>query len=186
MAIDNIVKKMDEVFKIIKKRRSIRKYQYKQVEKDKIIKIVDAARFAPSASNRQPWRFIAVTDKKLLSQIVGALGVINRWARSAPLIIVGCSVRKSILTHYFGEAISKIKYHILDVGIAMEHLVLEAEELGLSTCWIGWFNEKKIKKILNIPAIWRIVSLIAVGYADKNYKLKPKKRYPLEKILTIR
>ncbi len=178
---------MAEIFEVIKKRRSVRKFTDQPVEKEKIIKIIEAARLSPSASNRQPWRFVAVTDKELLYRVVReSLGIINRWARSAPLIIVGCSVRKSLFSHYIGEAIIRVQYHLIDVAIALEHLVLEAEDLGLSTCWIGWFNARRLKKILNIPLTWKIVSLIAVGYAQKDLKTGPRKRLPLEKILTFR
>ena len=178
---------MDKVFKIIEQRRSIRKYQDKPVEKEKILKIIDAARLAPSASNGQPWRFIAVTEKQTISNMATeALGFINKWAKNAPCIIVGCSVKKNILTHYIGEALSGIKYHLLDVGIAMEHIVLTAEEIGLSTCWMGWFNERKLKKLLNIPLSWRIVSLLSVGYAVKKNLYNPKKKLPLDEILSWR
>ncbi len=178
---------MSEVFEVIEKRRSVRKFMSQPVEKEKIIKIIEAARLSPSASNRQPWRFVVVTDRELLSRVVKeSLGVINRWARSAPLIIVGCSVRKSLISHYIGEAIIGVHYHLIDVAIALEHLVLEAGELGLSTCWIGWFNARRLKRILNIPMAWKIVSLIAVGYAHKDLEIRPRKRLPLEKILTFR
>lgn len=178
---------MSEVFKVIKKRRSVRKYENRPVEKEKIIKIVEAARLAPSAANGQPWRFIAVTDKELLSRMVKeSLGIINKWARSAPLIIVGCSAGKNLVSHYVEKAITGVNYRMIDVAIALEHLVLEAEDLGLSTCWVGWFSEKKIKKILNIPEIWKVVSLVTVGYANKSLKLKPKKKLPLDKILTFK
>ena len=91
-----------EVFEVIKKRRSTRNYKDIPVEEDKIIKIIEAAILAPSASNGQPWRFIAVKDKNLLTKIVKeTLGVINQWAISAPLIIVGCSVKSNIITHYY-------------------------------------------------------------------------------------
>jgi len=178
---------MTEIFEVIKKRRSVRKFTDKPVEKEKILKIIEAARLSPSASNRQPWRFVAITDKELLYRVVReSLGIINRWARTAPLIIVGCSARKSLFSHYIGEAIIRVQYHLIDVAIALEHLVLEAEELGLSTCWIGWFNARRLKKILNIPLTWKIVSLIAIGYAQKDLKTGPRKRLPLEKILTFR
>ena len=178
---------MDKVFKIIEKRRSIRKYQDKPVEKEKIRKIIEAARLAPSASNGQPWRFIAVTEKDNISYMAAeALGSINKWAKSAPCIIVGCSVKKSFITHYIGEAISGIKYHILDMGIAMEHIVLAAEEIGLSTCWMGWFDERKLKKRLNIPLSWRVVSLLSVGYALKKDIHHPRRRHALDEILIWR
>ena len=178
---------MNSVLEIIKKRRSIRKYSLTSVEYEKIIKMVEAARLAPSASNRQPWRFIAVTDKNLVKLVVNeTLGVINRWAITAPLIIVGCTVRSNIITHYLGEIISKVKYYIIDISIAMEHIVFEAEELGLSTCWVGWFNERKMKKILNIPSMWSVTAVLTVGYADPEYSPKPQKRHSIEKILILK
>ena len=176
-----------EFFEVIKKRRSIRKYQDIPVEEDKIIKITDAAILAPSASNGQPWRFIALRDRVLLDRVVKeALGTINQWAITAPLLIIGCSIKSSIITHYFGEVVSGIKYHLLDMGIVLEHIVLEAENLGLSSCWIGWFNEKKIKKILDINYRWRIAALLTIGYADSSYVPSPQKRIPREKIVIIK
>jgi nitroreductase len=176
-----------EIFEVIKKRRSIRKYQDIPVKEDKMLKIIDAGILAPSAANGQPWRFIALRDRVLLDKVVKeALGTINQWAITAPLIIIGCSIKSNIITHYFGEVVSGIKYHLIDMGITLEHMVLEAEDLGLSSCWIGWFNEKKIKKILDINYRWRITALLAIGYADNSYIPSPQKRIPREKILTIK
>ncbi len=178
---------MGSVFEIIKNRRSIRKFKNIPVEDKKILQIIEAARLAPSATNRQPWRFIAVKDKGMLAKIAGGtLGVINKWAKTAPLIIICCSVRKNIITHFLGEIISGVRYHIIDTAIAAEHIVLAAEELGLSSCWIGWFNEKKIKKILNIPENWKVISILAVGYRDERYNPKPQKRRSLKDILIIK
>ncbi len=178
---------MNQVLEVIKRRKSIRKYSSRAVEKEKIIKMAEAARLSPSASNKQPWRFVAVTDPDLVKQATAsALGSINAWARSAPCLMVGCSVRKDVITHWIAEAASGVKFHILDLGIAMEHMVLQAEALGLSTCWVGWFSERKLKKILNIPAGWRVVSLLTVGYKHEKLAPKTKKKLPLEKILTFR
>ena len=178
---------MDRVIEVIRQRRSVRKYRQTHVEEEKIIDIIEAARLAPSASNRQPWRFVTVSDKKLKDEVVKeSLGVINQWALSAPLLIVGCSIKRNLITHYIGESITKVRYHIIDVVIAMEHIVLAAEELGLSTCWIGWFNEGKIKRKLDIPSNWSIAGILAVGYADPDFKPRPQKRYPLKKILLSR
>lgn len=178
---------MTGVFEIIKKRRSIRRFKNIPVEDYKIVKLIEAASLAPSATNSQPWRFIAVKDKDLLKIITEkALGAINRWSKTAPLIMVCCSARKNVATHFPGEIISKVKYHIIGTVIASEHIVLTAEELGLSSCWIGWFNEKKIKKILNMPGMWKVVSVLAIGYRDEKYTPKPQKRRPLKDILIIK
>lgn len=160
---------MSSLIEIIQKRHSVRKFEDKAIDNDTIISIVEAARYAPSACNSQPWRFVAVTEKSLIKDIVdkGLGGVVpNKWAASAPAIILGCA-RLNLLTHYIGESVKGIHYHQIDLGIAMEHMVLRATEMGLGTCWIGWFKEKKIKKILHIPKDWKIISLLALGYSQE-------------------
>jgi len=157
---------MSNVIDTIKKRHSVRKFKDKSVDKDIILSIAEAARLSPSACNAQPWRFVVVTDKPLLKDIVdkGMGGIVpNTWALSAPVIIIGCAVL-NIVTHRIGETVKGIHYHQIDLGIAMEHMVLRATEMGLGTCWIGWFKERKIKKMLNIPKGWKIISLLAMGY----------------------
>ncbi len=160
---------MSNLIEIIQKRHSVRSFIDKPVGNEIILSIAEAARFSPSACNAQPWRFIAVTDKALVKDIVdnGLGGVVpNKWATSAPVIIVGCAVL-NLLTHRIGEAVKDIHYHQIDLGIAMEHIVLRATEMGLGTCWIGWFKAKKIKNILNIPKGWKIISLLALGYPNE-------------------
>ena len=160
---------MSHIIEIIKQRHSVRNFKDKSIGKDIILSIVEAARLSPSACNAQPCRFVAVTDKSLLKDIVdkGMGGIVpNKWTLSAPVIIVGCAVL-NILTHRIGETVKGIHYHQIDMGIAMEHIVLLATEMGLGTCWIGWFKERKIKKILNIPKGWKIISLLAMGYPQE-------------------
>jgi nitroreductase len=157
---------MSGVLTVIQQRCSVRSFKDTPVDREIIRSITEAARRAPSACNAQPWRFVAVTDPPLLKHIVdrGLGGVVpNRWAASAPVIMVGCAVL-NLLTHRLGEAVKGIQYHQIDLGIALEHMVLRATEMGLGTCWIGWFNEKNIKKILQLPRGWKILSLLALGY----------------------
>lgn len=172
------------IMEIIKQRYSVRSFKDKPVDSALISAITEAARLAPSACNSQPWRFVAVTDKPLLRQIVdqGLGGVVpNRWAASAPVIIVGCALL-NLLTHRLGGAVKGISYHQIDLGIALEHMVLRATELGLGTCWIGWFKEKNIKRILQLPGTWKIISLLALGYPqEENHAPTP--RHALEEIL---
>lgn len=175
---------MAGIMDTIQQRYSARSFKDTPVDRALIGLITEAARLAPSACNAQPWRFVAVTEKNLLEQIVrtGLGGVVpNRWAASAPVIIVGCA-RLNLLTHRLGEAVKGINYHQIDLGIAMEHMVLRATELGLGTCWIGWFKEQPIKKILSLPREWKIISLIALGYpGEESHVSTP--RHALEEIL---
>lgn len=154
---------------IIKNRRSIRKYSDKPVEREKIIKILDAARIAPSACNAQPWRFVIVSNKEKKDELIkrGLGGIVpNTWARNAPVIIVVCS-DLSLFTHTLAERVQGVQYHLIDIGIACEHIALKATELDLGTCYIGWFNAKNIKKYLNLPASWKVECLLTLGYPEK-------------------
>jgi len=160
---------MSTILGTIQKRYSVRGFKDTPVDRELILSISEAARLAPSACNAQPSRFIAVTEKALLKEIVhtGLGGVVpNTWAISAPVIIVGCA-KLNLLTHRVAEAVKGIHYHQIDLGIAMEHMVLRATELGLGSCWIGWFKAKHIKKILQIPRDWKIISLLALGYPQE-------------------
>ncbi len=140
-----------DVFEAIKLRRSVRAYRDKPVEKEKIQKLLEAARLAPSAKNRQEWRFIVVTDKRTRELLVDACKG-QKFVGEAPLIIVGLA----------DPSVSR--WYKVDLGISMEHIVLEATELGLGTCWIGAFYEDKVKEILNIPENKEVVALLTVGY----------------------
>jgi len=175
---------MSSFLEIIQKRHSVRNFKNNPVDDAAIRSIVDAARLSPSACNAQPWRFIAVTEKSLLRQLVdrGMGGAVpNKWASTAPVIIIGCAVL-NLMTHYLGEAVKGIQYHQIDMGISMEHMVLRATEMGLGTCWIGWFREKNIRKTLNIPKDWKIISLIALGY-PQDESTTPSPRFDLDEIL---
>ena len=175
---------MSTVIETIQKRYSVRGFKDTSVDRELIRSISEAARLAPSACNAQPGRFIAVTEKDLLKKIVhtGLGGVVpNTWAVSAPVMIVGCA-KLNLLTHRLAESVKGIHYHQIDLGIAMEHMVLRATELGLGTCWIGWFKAKQIKKILQIPRDWKIISLLALGYPQEQTTAHTP-RLELEKIL---
>lgn len=169
---------------LVQARRSIRKYQHKPVEREKILQCIEAARLAPSAENVQPWRFIILDDAEMIGQLsqqaFSGIYAPARFAAKAPVIIV-ILAKLDILANRIGKQIQGTQFYLIDIGIAGEHLVLQAQELGLGTCWIGWFNSKKVKKFLNIPAIYKVVSLISMGY-PLTYQLKSKKRNSLEQI----
>lgn len=176
----------DALTQIIKKRHSVRNYDPRPVPREIIDTMLDAARYAPSACNAQPWRFIVVdnptTREKLVEKGLGIV-VPNHFAKSAPVIIVACA-DTSFMVHSVASAISRIDYHLLDIGAAIENMLLTATSLGLGTCWMGWFREKNIKMLLKIPKRIQIVSLIAVGYAASDEKIPEKKRLEKTKIIS--
>lgn len=150
---------------LVKARRSIRRYRPDPVPRELIESCLEAARHAPTASNRQGWRFY-VTEGALKDRIAGEClgGVVgNGFARSAPAI-VALAMRLDLVTNRIGARIKGIDYHLLDAGIAGEHFILRAVELGLGTCWIGWFDKKAVRRVIGIPASWDVPALITLGY----------------------
>jgi nitroreductase len=169
---------------LVKSRRSIRRYLEKPVEREKILTCIEAARLAPSADNVQPWRFLIIDDPDLKTQfakeVFSGIYFVTKFAAKAPVIIL-ILARLDIIANRIGKQIQNIHYYYIDSGIAGEHIVLQAEELGLGTCWIGWFNPRKARKFLKIPRKYKIVSLMAMGYYDKKPS-REKKRRALEEI----
>ncbi|MBN1823066.1 MAG: nitroreductase family protein [Endomicrobiales bacterium] len=162
---------MKTLDQLIGERRSVRKYLNKPVEREKIRQVIEAARFAPSACNKQPWRFVVIDDPELKGEFVGrglagGVAVPNKWAATAPVVIVAAS-ELSLMTHNIAERIQGVEYHLIDLGIALEHLVLKAEDLGLGTCYIGWFDAKGIQKFLGLPASWKVECLVTLGYPQE-------------------
>lgn len=152
---------------IIQRRYSVRAYDGRPVAAGDLRAICEAARLAPSACNSQTWRFVVVQDRATLDRLCdeGMMPVVrNAFLRQAPVIIAGCS-QLDIVANRIGSGVTGIEYYQIDMGIAMEHMVLKATELGLGTCWIGWFREKKVKEILGIPRSVRVTALLSVGYA---------------------
>ena len=173
---------------LIKHRKSVRDFLETPVEREKIMMCLEAARQAPSASNSQPWRFIVVDDKELKDRLCdaafGGLYFINTFCKTAPVIVVVISEKSKFLAR-IGGMFRGIKFYLIDIGITCEHFVLEAEDLGLGTCWIGWFNERAVKSVLNIPKNKKIDILIALGYYDRE-KLGPEhEREPMDKIASF-
>jgi len=152
---------------IIRRRYSVRAYDSRPVSDDDLRAVCEAARLAPSACNSQTWRFVVVRDPRCIERLCdeAMLPVIrNSWLRQAPVLIAGCS-QLDILANRIGTGVTGIEYYQIDLGIAMEHMVLKATELGLGTCWIGWFREKTVREILGIPRRVRVMALLALGYS---------------------
>jgi len=163
------------VIDAIKTRKSVRRYLDKPVEDNKLNTVLEAGRLAPSASNRQEWRFVVVRDpetRKGLAEAAGGQGFVGE----APVLIAACAETDGHVMRC-----GQLSYPI-DVAIALDHMTLVAVELGLGTCWIGLFDEKKVKEILGIPEEIRVVQLMPLGYpADPSPARKS--RLPLDTIV---
>jgi len=164
-----------DVMNVIKTRKSVRAFLARPVEDEKLYAVLEAARLAPSASNRQEWRFVIVrepeTRKKLAAAAAG-----QAFVGEAPVLIVACAETDGHVMRC-GQPCYPI-----DVAIALDHMSLAAVELGLGSCWIGAFDENKVKEILHIPEEIRVVELMPLGYPS-NPAVIQKKRLPLDRIV---
>jgi nitroreductase len=155
---------------LIQQRRSVRQYLAKPVEREKIIKCLEAARLAPSAVNMQPWKFIVVDDKdtreRLFKAAFHGIFSFNRWAENVPVFIVVVIARRGLFSNVLGNLGNSLR-SLLDIGIATTHFLLQAEELGLGTCWMGGLHEKGVKATLRIPGGNKVAAIIALGYPDE-------------------
>jgi nitroreductase len=154
---------------IVKKRRSVRRYRPDVVPRELIEQCLEAVRHAPTACNTQSWKFIVVEGglkERLVTESLGGLVVPNRFAAEAPVIVV-IAADLDFVTHRVGGAIKGIDYRLIDAGIAGEHFVLQAAELGLGTCWIGWFDQKAVKRVLSLPGGWAVSAMITLGYPSE-------------------
>lgn len=167
-----------DAFEAIEKRKSIRKYEPTPVPKDKLEKILEAARLAPSAGNQQPRHFIVVTDagkRKALSE-----GMYAKFLKQAPVVIAAC-----------GDEKVSPKWFVVDVAIAVQNMALAAVEEGLGSCWIGSFDESRVRDVLKIPNNLRVVVLLAIGYPGEREIFATKvlraaiKRKPLDEIVSL-
>jgi len=174
---------------LVKKRQSVRKYLIeKSIEPEKLSRLLEAGQLAPSASNSQPWTFIVVNEPKLTLKVAkatrGTLIGINKFVAQSPLLIV-MVIEKPRITTQIGGAIKNKEYPLIDIGIAAEHMCLQAEEDGIGSCMLGWFDEEKIKKLLSIPAKKTIGLIISFGYAPDDYPLRVKIRKDINKIVKL-
>ncbi|WP_434309847.1 nitroreductase family protein [Hominifimenecus sp. rT4P-3] len=170
---------------IFEKRRSIRKYTDQPVTDEILHQLIEAARTAPSGHHTQPWRFIAVRSEEMKKRIVQA-DHNQEWMMSAPLFLVCVAdgyVRLKDETIELNEETpyKEQKLVIRDTAVAIEHIVLKAAELGLGTCWTGYFTQKEMKEILEIPKDKHVVAVLTVGYPAE--EPKPKERKAIEEIL---
>ena len=161
-----------DIFQVFRDRRSIRKYRDIPVEREKIEQVLDAARLAPSWKNLQCWRFLVLTDAERRAGVLEAFPDDNPGKKAiaaAPVLIVVCGNPAE------SDVENGIPYFVADVAIAFEHLCLAAHALGLGTCWMGWYDEGRIRRALGIPEEIRIVGITPLGYPDQEPKQRPRK-----------
>lgn len=162
-----------EFMEVIRQRRSIRKYRPDPVPQEDIEYVLEAARLAPSWANSQCWHFVVVTDSQVREAVAKAG---NAWTAQAPALIVACADPTKPGTK--GDQ----QYYMLDIGIAMEHLILAAADRGLGTCWIGAFREEVARKALGVPKPIRVVAFTPLGYPAETPR--PQRRKPLDHIVS--
>lgn len=158
-----------DVFEAISKRRSIRKYKTTAVEEEKLDKILEAARIAPSAGNRQEWKFMVVKDEDTREKLIKAAND-QKFVGEAPVTIVAISTESERVMPCGQPA------YTVDLSIAVSFMILEATELGLGTCWLGAYSEEEVKKILDIPEDIRVPAMFTLGYADEDPGPRPRKK----------
>jgi nitroreductase len=165
-----------EVYEAVKARRSVRAYDGRPVPEEALARILEAARLSPSAANRQPWHFAVVRDPARRAALSG--GMWAKFLKEAPVVIAGCGDRKA-----------SERWRTIDTTIALQTMVLAATAEGLATCWVGSFDEAKVKELLKIPENFDVVCLLAIGYERKSLDLTRKlaggsKRKALEDIVS--
>ena len=174
------------MIKEIETRRSIRKYLDKPVEEEKVAELLESARLAPSGSNTQPWNFIIVKaeeNRQKLSKVSNN----QKWMLTAPVFIVAVADIRSRIKDEIEISIDEnspqreVKEIIRDTSIAIEHMMLEANSLGLGVCWVAWFDQEEIRPVLNIPRDKYVVGILTIGYSDEAPQARPRKK--LEEIV---
>jgi nitroreductase len=151
----------------IRTRRSIRNYQDRLVEEEKLLAVLEAGRLAPSAKNMQDWRFIVVRDSATRQRLAEAARD-QQFVAQAPVVIAACGTSDLVMT--CGQPA-----YAIDVAIALDHMTLTAASLDLGTCWIGAFYEDRVKEILGVPQEVRVVALLPLGYPAEHPGPRPRK-----------
>jgi len=145
-----------EFFDVIENRHSVRAYTDEPIPEDALIRILEAARKAPSASNKQPWKLVVVSDQSK-REAIAASGTYGKFLSKCPTVIIG-----------LGDPAIAPKWHVVDTTIALEHIVLAATAEGLGSCWIGSFDEATVKTLISVPEGLKAVAIIALGYEKKH------------------
>lgn len=174
-----------DLLDLIASRRSVRRYAERPVPEEAVRSCLEAARLAPSAENSQPWRFVVLQNPEAIREFgrraFSGIYLPTSFASRAP-VLVALLAKPDLLANGLGRAVRRVAFYQTDLGIAGEHLVLRAQELGLGTCWIGWFDEKAARRFLAIPPTYRIPCLIALGYPAEPLP-PPRPRIPLDELI---
>ena len=163
-----------ELKEAIKQRRSVRDYKDIPVPEDKLLKVLEAARLAPSGSNRQPWKFVVVKDSKTRQKLAKA-AMEQTWIATAPVVIAAVATMPDLMM------ICEVPDYPVDLAIAVDHMTLAAADEGLGTCWIGAFSQHKVHDILGIPEKYQVVALLPLGFPKQ--PASPKTRKSLNEII---
>lgn len=167
---------------LLLKRQSDRKYSSKKVEEEKILSCLEAGRLSPSACNSQPWSFVVIDQEPVLQQAqkrIATMGM-NRFVKQVP-VLIAIVLEKPNFTASIGSVIKDKEYPLLDIGIASNNICMQATELGLGSCILGWFDEKGLKQLLDVPESKRIPLVIALGYPTTVTRNKIRK--PMKEII---
>ncbi|MBU0628264.1 MAG: nitroreductase family protein [Nanoarchaeota archaeon] len=161
-----------ETLECIRTRRSIRKYKDKDVEWDKVVQILDAGRFAPSAGNIQNWKFVAVREEGVRKKLAQA-AFDQQWMEEVPVhIVIAGEPEKA--DRFYGSRGERL-YTIQNCAAVIENMMLAANDLGLGSCWIGAFDEYKVKRAVGIPDDVSVQAILTIGYADEKPEMPSRK-----------
>ena len=156
---------------VVLSRRSIRRYEKREIPKDVLGKILETGKQVPSAANRQPYHFIVITDHEIKKDL--SKGMFNKLIQDSAVTVVGCANTGEILS---------AKWAVVDTSIALQNMVIAAWALGVGTCWIGDFKEDNVKQLLQISEKWKIVALISFGYPVEHPQ--PRNKKPIEELVS--
>ncbi len=163
-----------KIIEEIVNRRSVREYAEKPVEEEKLARILEAGMLAPTARNQQAWRILIVSDSLLKERLVDEASPHQPFLKQAPIILAACALNPDYVMRCGHPA------YLIDLGIVLEHIALQAVREGLGTYWIGSFDEGKAKEVLRVPAPVRIVELMSLGYSHSLPAAR--KRKPLQEL----
>lgn len=170
---------------LVKRRQSCRCFSDRALSRDAIDTCIETARLAPSACNAQPWSFIVLDrepDKgRILEAATRGIYKASDFIKAAPAVVV-VKTERAVFATKMGGMLRGLQYSLIDIGIACEHLVLAAAEMGIDSCWIGWFNEKGLKKAMGLSRSDRVDILLALGYGDPNLSNRDKLRKSMDEV----